>query len=131
MESASLVSPALAGRFFTAVPPGKPLKPGLTDFKACVLITRLLLLLLSRFSRVRPCATPEMAAHASVLAWRVPGTGEPGGLPSVGPHRVGHDGSDSAAAELSISDTFASDVQDVGSVRHRHVSILLSVLLPM
>ena len=52
MESASLVSPALAGRFFTAVPPGKPLKPGLTDFKACVLITRLLLLLLSRFSRV-------------------------------------------------------------------------------
>ena len=52
MESASLMSPALAGRFFTAVPPGKPLKPGLTDFKACVLITRLLLLLLSRFSRV-------------------------------------------------------------------------------
>ncbi|XDC81989.1 hypothetical protein R6Z07F_013162 [Ovis aries] len=63
MESASLVSPALAGRFFTAVPPGKPLKPGLTDFKARVLITGLLLLLLSRFSRVRPCATPEMAAH--------------------------------------------------------------------
>ena len=41
MESASLVSPALAGGFFTAVPTGKPLKPGLTDFKAHVLITRL------------------------------------------------------------------------------------------
>ena len=78
-----------------------------------------------------PALEKDMAAHARVLAWRVPGTGEPGGLPSVGPHRVGHDGSDSAAAELSISDTFASDVQDVGSVRHRHVSILLSVLLPM
>ena len=33
----------------------------------------------------------EMAAHSSVLAWRVPGTGEPGGLPSVGSHGVGHD----------------------------------------
>ena len=33
----------------------------------------------------------EMAAHSSVLAWSVPGTGEPGGLPSMGSHRVGHD----------------------------------------
>ena len=33
----------------------------------------------------------EMATHSSVLAWRIPGTGEPGGLPSLGPHRVGHD----------------------------------------
>ena len=33
----------------------------------------------------------EMAIHSSVLAWRVPGTGEPGGLPSMGLHRVGHD----------------------------------------
>ena len=33
----------------------------------------------------------EMAAHSSVLAWRIPGTGEPGGLPSMGLHRVGHD----------------------------------------
>ena len=33
----------------------------------------------------------EMAAHSSVLAWRIPGTGEPDGLPSVGSHRVGHD----------------------------------------
>ena len=40
----------------------------------------------------------EMAAHSSVLAWRIPGTGEPGGLPSMGSHRVGHDWSDLAAA---------------------------------
>ena len=33
----------------------------------------------------------EMATHSSVLAWRIPGTGEPGGLPSRGSHRVGHD----------------------------------------
>ena len=39
-----------------------------------------------------------MATHSSVLAWRVPGTGEPGGLPSTGSHRVGHDLSDLAAA---------------------------------
>ena len=39
----------------------------------------------------------EMATHSSVLAWRIPGTGEPGGLPSVGLHRVGHDRSDLAA----------------------------------
>ena len=39
-----------------------------------------------------------MATHSSVLAWRIPGTGEPGGLPSTGSHRVGHDLSDSAAA---------------------------------
>ena len=33
----------------------------------------------------------EMAAHSSVLAWRIPGMGEPGGLPYMGSHRVGHD----------------------------------------
>ena len=33
----------------------------------------------------------EMATHSTVLAWRIPGTGEPGGLPSLGSHRVGHD----------------------------------------
>ena len=32
-----------------------------------------------------------IATHSSVLAWRIPGTGEPGGLPSMGSHRVGHD----------------------------------------
>ena len=38
-----------------------------------------------------------MATHSSVLAWRIPGMAEPGGLPSVGSHRVGHDWSDLAA----------------------------------
>ena len=37
-----------------------------------------------------------MATHSSVLAWRTPGTGKPGGLPSMGSHGVGHDWSDLA-----------------------------------
>ena len=54
-----------------------------------------------------------MATRSSVLAWRIPGTGEPGGLPSMGSHRVGHDWSDLAAAaaafcehHLILLDTF-------------------------
>ena len=38
-----------------------------------------------------PALKKEMATHSSVLAWGIPGTAEPGGLPSVGSHRVGHD----------------------------------------
>ena len=47
-----------------------------------------------------PALEKEMAAHSSVLAWRIPGTGEPDGLPSMGLHRVGHDWSDLAAAAI-------------------------------
>ena len=49
----------------------------------------------------------ELATHSSVLAWRIPGTGKTGGLPSMGSHRVGHDWSDLAAAAL-ISYCFSS-----------------------
>ena len=45
----------------------------------------------------------EMATHSSVLAWRIPGTGEPGGLPSMGSHRAGYDWSDLAAAASSLT----------------------------
>jgi len=44
----------------------------------------------------------EMATHSSVLAWRIPGTGEPGGLLSMGLHRVGYDWSDLAIAVILI-----------------------------
>ena len=44
-----------------------------------------------------------MAPHSSVLAWRIPETGEPGGLPSMGSHRLGHDWSDLAAAAAGTS----------------------------
>ena len=46
----------------------------------------------------------EMATHSSVFTWRIPGTGEPGGLPSMGLHRVGHDWSDLAAAAACSHD---------------------------
>ena len=45
----------------------------------------------------------EMATHSSVLAWRIPGTAEHGGLPSMGSHRVGHDRSDLAAAAAAAA----------------------------
>ena len=45
----------------------------------------------------------EMATHSSVLAWRIPGMGEPGGLPSMGSHRVGHHWSDLAAAAAAAA----------------------------
>ena len=44
-----------------------------------------------------------MATHSSVLAWKVPGTGEPGGLPSMGLNRVGHNRNNLAAAAAATS----------------------------
>ena len=45
----------------------------------------------------------EMATHSSVLDWRIPGMGEPGGLPYMGLHRVGHDWSDLAAVTAAAA----------------------------
>ena len=53
----------------------------------------------------------EMATHSSVLAWRIPGTGEPGGLPPMGSHTVGHDWSDLAAAVAAELEHLTGDVQ--------------------
>ena len=44
----------------------------------------------------------EMATHSSILAWRIPGMEEPGGLPSMGSHRVRHERSDLAAAAAAV-----------------------------
>ena len=44
----------------------------------------------------------EMETHSSILAWRMPGTGEPGGLPSMGSHRIGHDWRDLAASAVVL-----------------------------
>ena len=56
-----------------------------------------------------------MATHSSVFAWRIPGTGEPGGLPSMGLHRVGHDWSDLAAAATAAA---AAAAEQCGLTRH-------------
>ena len=57
----------------------------------------------------------EMATHSSILAWRIPGTGEPGGLPSMGSHRVGHNLRDLAAAAAAIGNQRPIIVNIVGS----------------
>ena len=54
----------------------------------------------------------EMATHSSVLAWRIPGTVEPGGLPSMGLHRVGHDWSDLAVTTLNYKVNVAECVHE-------------------
>ena len=55
----------------------------------------------------------EMATHSSVLAWRIPGMGEPDGLPSMGLHRVRHDSSDLAAVAVAVRlyDSVTADVK--------------------
>ena len=60
-----------------------------------------------------------MATHSSVLAWRIPGAGEPGGLMSVGSHRVGHDWSDLAAAHRNAAmNIWMQTAQPVGKGFH-------------
>ena len=58
---------------------------GLEEAQAGIKIAR------RNINNLRYAAEKAMATHSSVLAWRIPGMGEPGGLPSMGLHRVGHD----------------------------------------
>ena len=51
-----------------------------------------------------------MAAHSSTLAWKIPWTEEPGGLPSMGSHRVGHDLSDLAAAAAYLEQIYDNNI---------------------
>ena len=55
------------------------------EIKRCLLLGRKVM------TNLDSTLEKEMATHSSVLAWRIPGSGEPGGLPSMGLHRVGHD----------------------------------------
>ena len=57
-----------------------------------------------------------MATHSSVLAWRIPGTGEPGRLPSTGLHKVRHDWSDSAAAAAAAKHCSSQHIPEPDSV---------------
>ena len=66
----------------------------------------------------------EMATHSSVLAWRIPGTGEPCGLPYMGLHRVGQDWSNLAAAadaDVTMREVLLSPVRRGGKTKHRKV----------
>ena len=70
----------------------------------------------------------EMATHPRVLAWRISGTGEPDGLPSMGSHRVGHDWSDLAAAAVAIRNSAPVNMLVHGFGEHMH-AFLLSMYL--
>jgi len=71
----------------------------------------------------------EMATHSSVLAWRIPGTGEPGELPSMGSHRVGQDWSDLAAAAANYTKhMYVSTFNDTKTTENIN---LLNTLLPL
>ena len=62
-----------------------------------------------------------MATHSSVLAWRIPGTGQPGGLPSLGSHRVRQDCSDLASAAATLFYGLASEgCLDYRGPKRRH-----------
>ena len=62
----------------------------------------------------------EMATHSSALAWRIPGTAEPGGLPSMGLHRVGHDWCDLAAVICLKQSSDPSIIKTLGKTSHSH-----------
>ena len=86
----------------------------------------------------------EMETHSSVLAWRIPGMGEPGGLPSMGSHRVGHDWSDLATAAAAsmchekvleiyverISES-STNIQRELLLRSRHWKFIQKEVLPI
>ena len=73
-----------------------------------------------------PTLEKEMATHSSVLAWRIPGTGEPGGLPSVGSHRVGHDWSDLAAAAPVTSIIVLESMLSISS--HLYLTLVVTLM---
>ena len=99
IQPASLMSPALAGGFFITSN-GTPLQYSCLEnpmdggaWWAAVHEVAKSRTRLSDFTLTFHfhALEKEMATHSSVLAWRIPGTGEPGGLPSLGLHRVRHD----------------------------------------
>ena len=91
LQHSCLENPMDAGAWWAAVHGVAKSRTGLSDFTSTFHFHAL---------------EKEMATHSSVLAWRIPGTGEPAGLPSMGSHRVGHDWSDLAAAAGEIPGRF-------------------------
>ena len=75
-----------------------------------------------------------MATHSSVLAWRIPGTEEPGGLPSMGSHRVRHNWSDlaaAAAAAAAVAYPYMTTGKTIALTRQNFVGKEMSLLFSM
>ena len=66
-----------------------------------------------------------MATHSSVLAWRIPGMAEPGGLPSVGSHRVRHDWSDLATAAAAVANDVGQFFMCLFAIRGASQAVLV------
>ena len=62
-----------------------------------------------------------MAAHSSVNAWRIPGMGEPGGLPSMGSHRVGYNLSDLAVAVAHLKQLEKEEIKNPRASRRKEI----------
>ena len=88
LQYSCLENPMDGGAWWTAVHGVAKSQTGLSDFT---------------FTFHFHALEKEMATHSSVPAWRIPGMAEPGGLPSMGSHRVGHDWSDLAAAAAAAA----------------------------
>ena len=75
----------------------------------------------------------EMATHSNLLAWRIPGMGEPGGLPFLGSHRVRHDWSDLAAAAAAAAVLLLFHTNPIASINRIYhsgsQSIIFSIIL--
>ena len=65
-----------------------------------------------------------MATHSNIIAWRIPGMAEPGGLPSMGSHRVGHDWSEAAAAEYIMRNARLDEAQTGIKIAGRNINHL-------
>ena len=79
-----------------------------------------------------PLLEKEMATHSSVLAWRIPGMREPGGLPSVGSHRVGHDWSNLVPFidfYYSLSNTLSLSLQHLLTSQRKRMYWSLYILI--
>ena len=79
-----------------------------------------------------PALEKEMATHSRVLAWRIPGTVEPGGLPSMGSHRVGHDWRDLAAVAVDGKESACNAEDQIQSLDQEDslVSAHISLKVP-
>ena len=92
-----------------------------------IMIVKMIINLENKMEKIQESINKDleelMATHSSVLAWRIPGTGEPGGLPSMGSHRVGHDWSNLAAAEEELKNKHTETIYTITEIKNTQEGI--------